>query len=216
MGRELRERALPWAYPAFGIFLGTYLAGFVATDAAGSIRLIVLFTFLVALALVYFGLFVDVTTAMSLRRLMAHVHAGDRRRALESTPYWAAALALAAVFAVATALLPAPVDQLVSPRARGWPGAYPAFVLLLGAARDAGILVFFALSPRPRRVETTAVLYIVLLWWVLPGLADVFGLHAVSQAIRPIGLAGWGALVMAVQVALVWAGVAWRWRRIIF
>src|SRR5262249_37391796 len=47
MGRELKERALPWAYPAFAVFLGLYLAGFVDTDAAGYARAGVLFCFLV-------------------------------------------------------------------------------------------------------------------------------------------------------------------------
>jgi hypothetical protein len=178
------------------------------------VRVVVLFTFLVALALVYFGLFADVTTAMTLRRFVAYVRSGDRRRALESLPYWAVALVLAGVFAVATGLLPAPAEEIVAPRTRAWPGAYPAFVLVLGSARDAGILVFFALAPRPRRVETMAALYIALLWWVVPSALDVFGLHALSQAVRPIGLAGWqGTLVMAVHVAIVWSGVAWRWRR---
>ncbi len=214
MARELKERALPWAYPAFGIFLGAYLAGFVHADTPGYVRMVVLFTFLVAVVLVYFGLFVDATTAMTLRRVVLHARSGDWRRTLESLPYWATALALAAVFAIATALLPAPAGDLVSPRVREWPGAYPAFVLLLGAVRDAGLLAFFALAARPRRVEATALLYIVLAWWIVPGLLDVFGLHALSQAVRPIGLAGWlGTLVMATQAAIVWAGVAWRWRR---
>ena len=214
MARELKERALPWAYPAFGVFLGAYLAGFVAADTPGYVRMVVLLTFLVAVALVYFGLFVDVTTAMTLRRLALHARAGDWRRVLESLPYWATALALAAAFAIATAALPAPPADLVSPRVREWPGAYPAFVLVLGAARDAGLLVFFALARRPRRVEAMTLLYIVLLWWIVPGLADIAVLPGLSQAFRPIGLAGWqGTLVMAVHVAAVWGAVAWRWRR---
>jgi hypothetical protein len=213
MGRELKERALPWAYPAFGIFLGVYLAGFVTTDTSGYVRAGVLLTFLVALALVYFGLFADVTTAMTLRRLAAHVHSGDHRRALESAPYWTVALALAAVLAFAVAVLPPP-DALGPIRLRTWPGAYPPLVLLLGAARDAGLLVFFALAPRARRVEITTLFYVLLLWWVVPGMLDVAGLRAFSQAFRPFALPGWaGVLVMAVHVALVWAAVAWRWRR---
>ncbi len=212
MGRELKERALPWAYPAFGIFLGAYLAGFVDTDTAGYVRAAVLFSFLVALALVYFGIFADVTTAMGLRRIVASLHARERRRALEAAPYWAVALVLAALLTFIVELLPAP--ESLFPRPGSWPGAYPALVLLLGAARDTGLLVFFALAARPRRVETAALLYIVLLWWVVPGLLNVFGLTALSQAVRPIGLPGWqGALVMAAHVVVVWGAVAWRWRR---
>jgi len=216
MSRELKEHALPWAYPAFAIFLGAYFAGFVDTDAEGFVRAGILFTFLAAVGFVYVGLFADVTTAMTLRRVATSWRSGRHRRAIEQAPYWVSALVLAAVFAVGVALAPPPAPpNLVQGRA--WPGAYPALVLLLGAARDAGLFVFFALAPRPRRVETAALLYIVLLWWVVPGLLDVFGLEGVAQAIRPIGLPGWqGALVMAVHVAVAWGAVAWRWRRIIF
>jgi len=43
---------------------------------------------------------------------------------------------------------------------------------------------------------------------------DVDANPGLSQAFRPIGLAGWqGTLVMAVHVAAVWGAVAWRWRR---
>lgn len=216
MGRELKERALPWAYPAFGVFLGAYLAGFVETDVAGYLRAAVLLGFLVALGLVYFGIFGDVTTAMTLKRIVAHVRAGDRRRALEEAPYWAVALALAAVLAIAVQAMPVP-DGWPDRRTAGWLAAYPALVLLLGAARDCGLLVFFALAARPRRVEMATLLYIALLWWVVPGLLDIAGLESVAQVFRPIALAGWQAvLVMALHVAIVWGAVAWRWRRIIF
>jgi hypothetical protein len=218
MGRELKERALPWAYPAFGIFLGAYLAGFVETSAAGHWYAFALFTFLVAMALVYFGLFADVTTATTLRRIVTCLRTRELRRALEAAPYWSSALLLAAAFAVAMTLMPGP-DWLVERTRLAWGDSYasPALVLLLGAARDVGLLVFFALAARPRRVETVTVLYIVLLWWVVPGMLDVFGLPALSHAVRPTGLPGaWGALVMAVHVAIVWGAVAWRWRRIIF
>jgi len=210
MDRELKVRALPWAYPAFALFLGAYLTGFVE-ESGRSPQVFVMVAFLVALALGYYGLFADVTTAMSLRRLEMRARARDWRRALEALPMWAAALALAAVLGLLASAWPPPADA-TRPGLGAWMGLFP-IVLILAAARDAGLLVFFALAPRPGRVEGAALLYIVLLWWIVPGLLDAAGLPTAAQALRPVGLEHWqAALAMAVQVAIVWSGAAWRWR----
>ncbi len=81
------------------------------------------------------------------------------------------------------------------------------------AART-GLLVFFALAERPRRVESATLLYVLLLWWIVPGLLDVMGFPAAAQAFRPTSLSpGAGVLVMIVHLAIVAGGVAWRWRK---
>lgn len=211
MGRELKVRALPWAYPAFALFLGAYVTGF--ADALGrSFALFASIAFVVALALVYFGMFADVTTAVSLRRLALRMEARDGRRALEELPLWGTALVLAAVLAVVTTLHP-PLQYFTPRWVDAWTSIFP-LVLLLAAVRDAGLLVFFALAERPRRVESATLLYMALLWWIIPGLLDVLGWPAAAQAFRPMSLAPWAAvLVMAVHLAIVGGGIAWRWRK---
>jgi hypothetical protein len=92
--------------------------------------------------------------------------------------------------------------------------AYPVATVLF-LVRDVGLLFFFALGPRPKRVEGVTLLYIVLLAWVIPGLLRAMGLTPLATAIAPMGhLDGWqAALVVAAQVAIVWAALAWRWRK---
>ncbi len=212
MSRELKVRVLPWAYPAFAVFLGAYLCGLVNMEGRSRAQIFVVITFLVSLALTYYGLFADVTTAMSLRRLAMHARARDWRRVLEELPLWAVALALGAAFALVASAWPPPPEE--TPRALAeWVQLLP-IVSFLAVTRDAGLLVFFTLAPRARRSEGVTLLYIALLWWVLPGLLEVSGLHTAAQAFRPFSLADWqAALVMAAHVAIVWGGVAWRWRR---
>ena len=118
---------------------------------------------------------------------------------------------LAIVFACAA---PWAVERL--PLVSAFPrlAAYPvASVLFL--VRDVGLLCFFVLGRRPRRVEGVTLLYIVLLAWVIPGLLRAVGLGPIAAAIMPFGaLEAWqAALVVAGQAAIVWTAVAWRWRR---
>jgi len=87
--------------------------------------------------------------------------------------------------------------------------------LAFAAARDGAILVFFASAAKPRRVEGATILYLALLWWVIPGLLAVAGLASVAQLVNPF-LSGSGttaAVVMGAQSILA-GGLAFsRWRR---
>ena len=210
MCAELRRRTLPWAWPAFALFLSAYLAGF-APRWLDETAVFVATGVFTMIALSYYALFSDDITAMSLRRLVSHAQAARWRRLAEEMPLAATTLVLALALAGAA---PWAVAQL--PIGRSYPviAAYPiACVLFL--ARDVGLLCFFVLGRKPRRVEGVTLLYIVLLAWVIPGLLRAVGLAPLAAAIMPIGaLDGWqAALVVAGHVAVVWTAVAWRWRR---
>jgi hypothetical protein len=210
MQRELKVPALPWAYPAFAVFLGGYVSGFEAVRSAGSLTAFVFGTFFAAMALGYYGLFSEVTSAMSLRRVVMRARARQWRRAAEALPLWASVLPVAALFAALSAMQPMPEAFGVEQRRLG---LYPVAMALM-LLRDVGILAFFALGPRARRVEGSTFVYIVLLSGILPGLFTVLGLELLSRALVPFKLGGWQAsLVMLVHVVIAWALVGARWRR---
>ena len=210
MACELKLRLLPWAFPAFAVFLAVFFAGY-GQGPSTTRTTLALSGLLVALGLTYYGLFADVTTAMRLRRIATHLAARHWRRAIEELPLWATTLALAVPFALwcTQILVDEPALALV-PKAAA---LYPVAVLLL-AARDCAIYVFFALSPRPRGPEGAALLYIALLSWILPAVLAIAGMGAVAKLLMPFGsMNGWQAsLVMGVHVVIVAALVAWRWR----
>lgn len=210
MCSELRMRTLPWAWPAFALFLSVYIAGFAPryVDSNSVLIMVALYT---SLVLTYYALFTDRITAMSLRRLVAHAQARQWQRVVEEMPMPVSTLALAILLACA-----APWAVANLPFGSRFPvvAAYPiASVLFL--VRDVGLLVFFALGRKPKRVEGVTLLYIVLLDWVIPGLLGALGLEALATALMPLGkIGGWqAALVIAAHVAIVWSMVAWRWRR---
>ena len=95
-----------------------------------------------------------------------------------------------------------------------WLGLYPVAMFLM-ALRDVGLLAFFALGPRARRVEGATLLYIVLLTVILPALFSLVGMEAVARFLVPFKMGGWQAtLVMALQCAVVWGAALARGRRL--
>lgn len=210
MCRELKARTLPWALPAFILFLAFYGAGFAPPQASTTMAF--LFAGLVAsLTLMYYTLFADVTSLMVARRIATHAGAGDWRRVLEELPLWVWPLLLGVVFAILASRTVTADFSIARWRSLG---LFPVAVALL-AVRDAGLLAFFALGPRARRVEAATLLYIVLLWWVIPGLLFAMGLTAIATFVLPFGyLDGWQAtLIAGVHAAIAWSLVAWRWVR---
>jgi hypothetical protein len=210
MARELKMRLLPWAYPAFAVFLAVFFAGYAPAVATKGTAL-ALSGFLVSLALTYYGLFADVTTAMSLRRIATHLQARHWRRAIEELPLWVTTLVLAVGFALWCAQILVDDSPLsLVPRAAA---LYPIAVLLL-AVRDCGIYVFFALGARNRGPEGVTLLYMALLSWIVPAVLAIAGMGAVAKMLMPFGsINGWqAALVMAVHAAIAWSLAAWRWR----
>jgi hypothetical protein len=211
MAVELKLRLLPWAYPAFAVFVAFFFAGYGQVPANTGTTL-ALSGLLVSLALTYYGLFADVTTAMRLRRIATHWKARQWRRVIEELPLWVTTLLVALPFALRSAQILVDVPPLsLVPKAAA---LYPVAVLLL-VVRDCAIYVFFALSSRPRGPEGVTLLYIALASWILPAVLAVAGLGAAAQLLMPFGsMNGWQAsLVMGAQVAIVAALVAWRWRR---
>jgi hypothetical protein len=212
MSRELKVRTLPWALPAFIVFVAAYAAGFNPPRGIATTSFFLFAGLATSVVLTYYMLFADLTTLMVARRIATRAAAGDWQRVLEELPLWVAPLVVALAFAL---FIPQMADaDFAGARFRSM-SLYPiAFALLV--ARDAGVLLFFALSAKARRVEAAALLYFVLLWWVIPGLLTAAGAKAVAQFFLPFGreMGGWQATVIAaLHVAIAWSLVAWRWHR---
>lgn len=219
MCRELQVRTLPWAWPAFALFLAFWLAGLAGYgDALGAFQAFVVFGVLCCAALTYLALLGELTTAMVIRRVLAKAAQGEWRRALEELPVWPTTLALGFAFALAAPLAFARVGDIAG--FVQWKDLHDfatkaPLALMLAAARDCAILVFFASSARPRRVEAVTLVYLVLLWWLVPGLLAALGLGTLAQVVNPFATlnGATAALVMGVQAAIAAALAAWRWNR---
>ena len=215
MCQELRVRTAPWAWLAFLLFAGAYIAGLGIrpNDTASQQRTVFLIAgLIVSLAALYPMLLSEPGGPMAVRRLLLRVSKSEWRRFLEETPLWPVTLALALVFCVLTFLLAggrADSNELLRAAVLA---PVPLFLL---AARDAALCLFFTFARQPRRAEAAALFYLVLLYWLVPMLLNSAGAKGIADLVLPPfwERPGFAAIVAAVQAAAMIAAAVWRWRR---
>jgi hypothetical protein len=213
MCQELRVRTAPWAWAAFLLFVGTYIAGFGIrpNDTLNQQKNVLLIAwFIVCLATTYPLLFTEGSGAMAVRRMLLRVAARDWRRLAEETPLWPVSLALALLFCVLTV-------PLVGSTAGGLFGGmvFSPVPLVLLAVRDAALYLFFALARQPRRAEAATIFYLLLLYWLVPMLLRAAGAGTLADLVLPPfwERPGFAIGVAAVQAAAMIAAALWRWRK---
>ncbi len=209
MCSALHVPTTPWALVAFLCFASVYLAGF-ASPSNGSVAGLVAVTGVgVSLAACYGLLFMEQTGAMTLRRLQLRLSRRQWVRAQQELPGWPVALLLALLFAIGT--------RFASIRDGGtWAIADAAFVFWLFALRDAALMHCFAFARQPRRVVATTLLYLALLYGLLPWLLKAFGAHALASLLLPFSIeySGPNTAAAAAQAVVAVSIAAWRWRRL--
>jgi hypothetical protein len=216
MCRELQVRTTPVAWVAFALFATAYLSGFADRGeffaGAGRLGVFCWIGLSVNLGLTYLMLFAERSDAPQLRRLLLRVEARQWRRVLEDLPCWPVSFLLAAVSGL--------VFSLSSPEPMGGFRliALPPLPLLLLAARDSALYLFFSLG-RPRRnwVEGVTLLYLLVLYSLLPALLRAMEADALAELVLP---SFWerdavisSSAILFLQAALVVSLAVGRWRR---
>jgi hypothetical protein len=211
MCRELQVPTTPWAWLVFALFLSLFTAGFAAGKegaATGDAGFVIVAGLTVSVSLSYLMLFAEANNPMILRRMLLRAARRQWRCMLEEMPCWPATLLLAFVFAVAaTAYFTGEADGPAQ-RLSDMPMALVFFLV-----RDAAILLFFAFSRQPRRAEAAAILYITVLYWVLPGLLRLVGLPWAADFVFPFPNTHGAAFIAFAQAALAVGLCVARWRR---
>jgi hypothetical protein len=223
MSTELQVARVPGAWVAFVLMVWLYVTGFVQVDAAnGKFWHASLFIgYVLTGLLTYLALYNDPKDpAMFRRMLVARAH-GQWRRFFEEMPTWLPTLALAAIFGFVLSVLllttdqPAPVDERkLADTLYGMQGVIWLMALYLFVLRDVAIMWFFNLGKRRVRADWTAILYLGVLYGLVPSILMAMGWKDAAMAFWPwwpehpwLSLAS-GAL----QAGLAGALVLRRWR----
>ena len=205
----LHVPTVPWALVVFLCFASAYASG-LAPIATGPVASLVAVTGVaVSLAAFYGLLFMEQTGAMTLRRLQLRISRRQWLRALQELPGWPVALLLALLFTIGV--------RLAWVRDGGtWALADAGSVFWLFAVRDAALMQWFAFARQPRRVVATTLLYLALLYGLLPWLLEAFGAPALAGLLLPFSVdySGLNMAAAAVQAAVAVSIAAWRWRRL--
>lgn len=185
MSSELAVASRPWAWLAFILYLTVYFSGgFVASSwpVSRSASVFAAMGLVVCIAGTYISAFALHRDPLVFRRLKTYAEAGRWRRFFEETPIWAASLSAAAIFALLCAVLH--FTPQYSPERIENVGI-SAFVIWLYAVRDLALLFYFTYGGSTRRVETSTVICLALLYWLLPSILESMGLLKASWLFRP-------------------------------
>lgn len=215
MRLELQHRNPPWAWLAFLAFAMAYHAGHAdllgRATGTGAFPALVAAT-AAAAVLTYLMAFLEPKDIVQLRRFAQSIREADIGDALARFPRWG--LAFLATLGSAAALVAAAPEHggagLLLRHGPLGPVVLSACCLM---ARDIGLLLALGLDSRSKRGEAAALVYLVVLYVLLPGLLAAIGLRDLMRLLLPIPGWGWsGVLVHAAQAvaALAIFSLAWR------
>ncbi|CAK0775549.1 membrane hypothetical protein [Gammaproteobacteria bacterium] len=203
MSEILQVRVVPWAGLGFVVFLSVYSCGFFNELLWDPARIFAVTGAMVGIASVYFAAWKERRDWIALRRFLRVWKEEPFRRALEATPDWMPVALFALICAAATSLLSPkePINWQVY-----WLFLSPLTAVLL-MFRDVGLLYFFSLGERPDRANAITLVYLVVLYVVLPPLLNLVGTgYLVYPILLPSGqgqLFWLGPIIAVFQVGIV-------------
>lgn len=229
MRAELQFRCWPVGWTAFVMFCGVYVGGFDLSRRidtlimpevmmAGSISRL-LEVYLVFVMLVWVAAYVEPKGFVRLRRWGAALRLRDVRHILETTPAWLPGMLLAA--AVGLALV---VGWSLSPGTREVLArllnleslASFTVALFLFLVRDVGVVHLITLDGRKRRAHLTALVYLIVLYVLLPLVLEAADWGAALPIFLPYSEGDPLIITLPVllQVAIIGGLLAARWKRV--
>lgn len=207
---ELQVRTLPTAWIGFAVWFSLYVGGLVVGQALAPLpTVLVAAGFLVMLVMSGAAVWFEPRDFVSLRRVVLYFQKRDWRRFAQEIPCWMVTLPpafLAALYLWLWGELPGRDGQFE------W---LLPLVVWLFVLRDIALLHFFSLGRQPGRPVMATLIYLGVLYWLLPALLRSVEMESAADLLLPpvteraaTGLAA-GVLNAGAGVALV----VWRWRQ---
>lgn len=208
MRMELQFRNQPWVLLLFVVYLMLYLSGFGEAGVTGRL----LTCYVIALTLTYLMVLLEPKDPVAWRRFARAIGRSDWRQSLEQVPRWLLTLLIAVGFTVALVSMEPEFPDWLPSDAKQFAGLI--LVLLLFSLRDVAIILYLGMAEKAKRPEFAAVLYLLLLYSVAPGILSAIDLEEWTSAFWPRPDLSFGACVLpaAIEVAIMGGLLALRWR----
>lgn len=205
---ELKFRTPPLAWPAFTLFFMVWTGGVAAGGKNESAGLLA--AFVAACGLTYLMIFLERKDPVAFRRLLQAVDSGPRQRLLAQLPCWA--LTLPFVLAAAALLLLFP-PQLAG-NAPLWTSRALVVTMTAFVGRDVSLVLFLNLGDRPKRADLIALLWLLLLYGLIPAIVNLLGFDPATALFWP----STGHPLVSVVAALAQMAGGWgltlrRWQQ---
>jgi hypothetical protein len=179
---ELQMRSYPHVWVLFVLFVMAYVGGFLPGEQASSISLWLWSAAAVAATLTYGMLFSERKDPVAFRRLLQAWQGGAWREVACHLPLWLTTLPLVAASVVALVVVDLAGGAAELGDERLGIVVAAAFFFLL---RDVGLLLHANLGANPRRADMVTVLYLTMLYGVVPGIFAMLDLDALTAFFWP-------------------------------
>jgi hypothetical protein len=219
---DLQKPVWPWAWILFSIYTIAFFAGFPDASARtmGIDGLVVAVP--VAAVLYYVAIFADNKDSVRYRWFLLSLKSGDLARAARLMPLWLPSLPLMAGLVLAlglrtdqgdpTRIQPLFHDFLQIADVSVLPATAWAVAAILFALRDLLILLFLNFGKRARNPDLAALIYLAILYWVIPGILGFLGSGWMKAVFLPWPLEG-PAIAIGIPLAEVVLMAVLTWRR---
>ena len=215
MCTELAVATRPWVWLSFVVFLIVYATGGVV-PLDWQVTQVLSVATAIGLAVCglasYIAAFARYRDPLSFRRLKIYALANQWRRFFEELPIWIVSMALGTFFVLACSAL-----HFTPSYSAKWVEhiGFSAIAIWLLAVRDIAILYFFTYGDARKRVETSTIICLALLYWLLPCIIESVGFVKTSWLLRPPieDRPILSAVIIAVHVAIAGTLAVQRYRR---
>ncbi len=216
MRAELQYADPPHIWSAFLIFAVFYTAGFAemtpfTTIEAPGLAMAMTIAFTTSALLTELVALLEPKGFLLLRLWLSRLAHGNSRSAHTATPCWFVSIITTGVLCMAAAMFHAASHHTAA--------ILPLAAIFLFLLRDVGLIVSFTLSGRPFSGTLTSLVYLGILYILLPALLLSANLGDFLPIFLP-SIDGEGVpltmalLPPATQALLAWLVLGWRWRRI--
>lgn len=220
MRKQLQITNSPWAWFAFVLYLIFYADGFIRADSflpnaqTTALAWRIGFAVAVSIAASYLMVFWERSSVVDILRLFRRLESGNYSEILREIPRWALTAGLAFSFGVAFLIYL--VSLGYEPHLKSAPNLYAITVASLGfMTRDLAIVLYFHFSEKTERASLTALIYLGILYFLVPSFVRVLNLHSLLPWFLPTGgesVVG-GGLPAFFQAGLMWLVVVTKWKR---
>ena len=181
---ELQVATIPIAWSGLIVFVTVVGAGLMVQNTESQLdiaRWCATIGFACALTGAYLTAFTLHRDPLAFYRIIRHCRARHWRALAQEIPLWLWSIVLAGGLALLSAAL-----GPMSFAAAAWTGLQGAAVpLVLYAIRDLLILLGASFGLRPARAEVTTMIYLGLLYWLVPAVLNRLGLASFAALVRP-------------------------------
>lgn len=220
MRKELQVPSRPWIWLGFVVFLNVYFAGILPTVAlvknTGLDETTLRFGLATAttVLLSYLMVFIEGTNVVDISRLLQRLRTPGRRGVFQEFPRWLLTTLATWLLGIGLVILIAVNDN------NAWvlrdTNLYSLVLAsLLFLMRDLAIVLYARFADKKERATLAAVAYLAILYYLLPWLLHVAGLHGLQYLFLPNGQSPWllGILPALLQAGFMWMLVVRRWLR---